>query len=348
MISQLFDKTVSAHAGATAIVYDDRRISFFELFIYVEWMARYFQSIAVQPGQRVAIFIPNSPELAISFLGLIRIGGAAVALDVTGKPHDLRAALELSQVRVVITTPPYKTLLDEVLSGRGHNGTLPSNLTVAVFEEDNIVTLDGTLRESRALAADSNRNGKASSQSRNHEEGCVKVRKTNGQAKENGEGQIFADHPALIQFIADNEDGDKLRVRTHADLVREAQTMVSEMQLTVADRLLCVTPLGHAGSWGSYLVAAAASGATLVMVETHNWDKILQVLAEEQATVFAGTSSLFTRLTEGYPDKMAEIPSLRLCYSSDEPLPPEISESLNQKFGINNRQLARNPGACIP
>ena len=74
LLHQLFDRAARLRSEAIALVYQDRRISFFELQLYVEWMSGYFQTINLQTGQRVALLMENSPKLVISLFGLWRAG----------------------------------------------------------------------------------------------------------------------------------------------------------------------------------------------------------------------------------------------------------------------------------
>jgi long-chain acyl-CoA synthetase len=137
-------------------------------------------------------------------------------------------------------------------------------------------------------------------------------------------------------------------VLSHRDLVQEAEATMAKIQLSAADRLLYVASPSRTNSFGSCLIAAIAAGATLVILETSDWDEILPVLAGEQVTIFAGTASLFTRLTENAPDKLREIPSLRWCFCAGPPLPPEIGERLYRRIGINIEQLASHFDSSTP
>ncbi|MGH7601849.1 MAG: AMP-binding protein, partial [bacterium] len=264
MLNQLFDKAALAHSDATAIVYEDRRITFFELQLYVEWMEGYFQSIALRPGQRVGILIPNSLELVITFFGLVRAGGVAVPLEVTSREHDLRAALALAEVSAVITTPEYKTLLDKVLAEPGPHGAPLLPLAIAIFEEDNIVTLSNPGRERKSAVPETARNGKAAAPSQLADT-VVSLPAPNGKAHALETRTIFTEHPAVIHLAAAKANAPKLEMRAHADLVRQAEKMIAELELSSSDRLLCASSLCQHDSLVPCLIAVIAAGATLVI-----------------------------------------------------------------------------------
>ncbi|MCI0697247.1 long-chain fatty acid--CoA ligase [candidate division KSB1 bacterium] len=345
MLNQLFDKAALAHSDATAVVYEDRRITFFELQLYVEWMAGYFQSIALRPGQRVGILIPSSLELVITFFGLVRAGGVAVPLEVTSGEHDLRASLALAGVSAVITTPAYKTLLDKVLAEPGPNGAPLLPLTIAIFEEDNIVTLNNPGRERRNAALDSARNGKAAAPSQ-LADAVVSLPASNGKAPASEAEKIFTEHPAVIHLAAARGSAPKIETRAHADLLRQAEKMIAELELTSNDCLLCAAPLCQHDNLVPCLIAAIAAGATLVIPASSDWRAIQQALAEERITVLAGSAAVLARLAE----MESGISALRWCFCLGAPLSPEIGKNLNKKIGFQIWTVAdrTNPAVISP
>jgi acyl-CoA synthetase (AMP-forming)/AMP-acid ligase II len=350
MLNQLFDKAALAHSDATAIVYEDRRITFFELQLYVDWMAGYFQSIALRPGQRVGILIPNSLELVITFFGLVRAGGVAVPLEVTSREHDLRTTLALAEVSAVITTPDYKNLLDKVLAepGLGDAPLLP--LTIAIFEEDNIVTLSNPARERKNAVADAARNGKTAVPSQ-LADAVVSLPVPNGKAHASETRTIFTEHPAVMHLAAAKGSAPKLEMRAHADLVRQAEKMIAALELVSSDRLLCTAPLCQHDSLVPCVIAIIAAGATLIIPASSDWRTIQQTLAEERITVFAGSAAVLARLAEMESRQGGtENSVLRWCFCLGAPLSPEIGKNLNKKIGLQIWNVAEstNPAVILP
>jgi len=326
-LHQLFDRAARSRSDAIALVYEDRRISFFELQLYVEWMSGYFQSIHLQPGQRVALLMANSPKLVISFFGLWRAGGVAVPLEISKDESELRSKLALSRASAVVTTPEYKTLLDQALA---ENGATLAHLTVAIFEEDNIVTLNKTTRGRRASAEP----GK-----------IVRIEDRAPASPANGrmhlDGSDAAARLAAIQFEADLQ----YRRRTHDELARAAEAMTARMQLTANDCMVCLAPLSQPSCLSNCLIAAIAAGATLVLVESNDWENLGQVFVDERVSVVAGPAALLMRLAK---NNAAAISSLRWYFYTDAILSPEIGERLPQPAGLQIEQLTDTITTGIP
>jgi len=334
-LNGMFDKVVLSRSDAIALIYEDRRISFFELQLYVEWMSGYFQSINLQPGQRVALLVPNSPKLVISFFGLMRAGGVAVPLDVSSEAHELRSALLLSKADAVITTPEYKPLLDQALAKSNDNGVSLSRLTIAIFEEDNIVTLNKAMRE-RCAEVD---RGKMTTVNRQADR-QTRLGPTNGSAHAE-ETVPVSDRPAVIQFSRSG----KFCVHTHENLTREAGAMIERIRLTGDDHLLCLVPLSQPDFLSNFLIASIAAGGTLVLSEVPDWESVLQTLAGERITVLVSPPALLIRLAENNVNTAF---SLRWCFCAGAPLSSEIAKRLQQKLGFNVEQLTETINTGIP
>jgi acyl-coenzyme A synthetase/AMP-(fatty) acid ligase len=267
-----------------------------------------------------------------------------VPLEVTSREHDLQTALSLAEVGAVITTPEYKTLLDKVLAQAGPSLSPP---TIAIFEEDNIVTLSNPSRGRQNGTVDSARNGKVATSS-HLVDAAVSLPAPNGKAHASEAAPIFTERPAMIEVTMTKAGDPKLLLRTHADLVRAAEKINADLQLTSSDRLLCAEPLCQRDNFVPCLIAAVAAGATLVMPAARDWRTILQTLDAERITVFASSAAMLTRLMEMAPDKSPEISALRWCFCLGAPLAPEISASLNKKVGFHVRNFADSIDPVIP
>jgi acyl-CoA synthetase (AMP-forming)/AMP-acid ligase II len=280
---------------------------------------------------------------------LVRAGGVAVPLEVTSREHDLRAALSLAEVSAVITTPEHKTLLDKVLAEPGLHGAPLLPLTIAIFEEDNIVTLSNPGRERKNAVADSARNGKAAAPSQLADT-VVSMPASNGKTHPSEARAIFTEHPAVIHLVAAKGGAPKLEMRAHADLVRQAEKMIAELELAASDRLLCAAPLCQLDNLAPCLIAVIATGATLMIPASSDWRTIQPLLAEERITILAGSAAMLARLAEMESDKAPEISALRWCFCLGAPLPPEIGKNLNKKIGFQIWTVAdsTNPAVITP
>jgi acyl-CoA synthetase (AMP-forming)/AMP-acid ligase II len=94
-------EALSQHNDATALVYQDDRISYIQLQQQIHSTAHaLIQELQVQPGERVAIAMRNYPEWLTAFLAITAIGAVAVPLNSWGSEQELQYGLDDSGSRV--------------------------------------------------------------------------------------------------------------------------------------------------------------------------------------------------------------------------------------------------------
>lgn len=319
LLPQLFDRAARLHSDAIALVYQERRISFFELQLYVEWMAGYFQTINLQPDQRVALLMDNTPQLVVSLFGLWRAGGVAVPLATANDDETLRLQLALAKVNAIVTTPEHKLRLDGLLAQSLDAEAHYAPPIVAVFEDDNIVTLDPQTRGRRTL-----------SQSR-------KITRIEEGVSEKS-GARFHSHETAVERLATVyfEAGRKYNHGTHEALAREAEAMLTRAELTPHDYLACWAPLTQENNLGCCLIAGVVAGATVILTETKDWDNLEKLFTTEGVTVAIGPAALLLRAAK---NGSAGLAALRRYFYTDAVLSPEIGERLPQPAGLRIEQF---------
>src|SRR6266851_6827484 len=87
-----------------AIHFYGRAISFAELDSAVGRFAGFLQGRGISPGDRVAIFLENSPQFAIAYYGALRAGAIVVALNAMHKAVELLHEFEDSGALALVTS----------------------------------------------------------------------------------------------------------------------------------------------------------------------------------------------------------------------------------------------------
>lgn len=320
MISQLFNNAAHKHGDRTVLVEGERHMTYFELQVYVEWSARYFQSLGIQPGHRVAIYIPNRHEFVISLLGLLPLGGVAVPVPMSDDPEQIRTALLAGKVHAVITVPRYRELLSAVLSQPGKAEWPLHKIPLAVFEEDNIATAKGTLFPPEAQA-----------------KAPLSV---NGKSDHAGIGFLsnlvgrFDDHPAVWFVHYDATKGAIVKPHTHGALAEAAENFARASQMTAEDCILSVLPLSQFEGLISGLLAAFLCGAKLILLEHFEAARVLRALEEDRVTIYPGAAAMFDKLLDAPSGASRQAHSLRACFCGDVHLVPEVKETFQREFGV--------------
>ncbi len=320
MISQLFNNAAHKHSERVVLVDGERQMTYFELQVYVEWCARYFQNLGIQPGHRVALYMPNQHEFVISLLGLLPLGGIAVPLPLCDDPEELRAALLAAKAHAVITIPPYREILTTALAQAGKAEWPLHKIPLAVFEEDNIATIEGTLAppEVKVKIAAANNDDEAP-------RGIGFLSNLVGR---------FDEHTAVI-FLQKEEDGTFSKAHfTHRALVEAAENFARASQMTSDDCILAVLPFSQAPGLIKGLLAVIVSGGKFILLPYFDEIDVVEALSSEQVTVYPGAPEMFDCLLEAPEDKRRVMSSLRLCVAAGASLTPEMNQNLQREFGV--------------
>ena len=102
-IHQLFEAQVEATPEATALIFEDTRLSYRELNERANLLAHRLRSLGVGREHRVAMLMERHPQLIVSLLAILKAGGAYLPLDPEYPQERLTFMLADADVRVVLT-----------------------------------------------------------------------------------------------------------------------------------------------------------------------------------------------------------------------------------------------------
>ena len=118
---------------------DRRTLTYYDLYREVSQFANVLKSLGVAKGDRVALYLPLIPELAIAMLACARIGAVHSVVFGGFSSESLRDRINDSQCKVLVTADggyrrgqivPLKQVADEALEGT------PSITSVVIVQRD--------------------------------------------------------------------------------------------------------------------------------------------------------------------------------------------------------------------
>jgi amino acid adenylation domain-containing protein len=80
-LHELFTAQATRTPSAIALLHPQARLTYRELDHRANQLAHQLQSSGIQPGDRVGVFLPRSPQLVIALLAILKVGAAYVPLD---------------------------------------------------------------------------------------------------------------------------------------------------------------------------------------------------------------------------------------------------------------------------
>ncbi|MCA9944177.1 MAG: AMP-binding protein, partial [Anaerolineales bacterium] len=104
------------------------------------------------------------------------------------------------------------------------------------------------------------------------------------------------------------------------------------------DVYLNVFPLFHTGGLFVYTLPQIILGGTVILLRQFDPAQVLDLIAREQVTVFAGVPTMYQLLTQAANWETAVLTSLRFCTSGGAPLPVPLVEKYTREKQIKFKQ----------
>ncbi|HKU72444.1 MAG TPA: amino acid adenylation domain-containing protein [Pyrinomonadaceae bacterium] len=112
-LHELFERQAELNPGATAVVYENVRLTYEELNRRANQLAHYLRANGVGPEVLVGISIERGVEMLIGLLGILKAGGAYVPLDPAYPKDRLDFMLRDAGVPLLLTMKHLRRLLPE-------------------------------------------------------------------------------------------------------------------------------------------------------------------------------------------------------------------------------------------
>jgi HIP---CoA ligase len=251
----------------------------------------------VTPGDRVAIWAPNSAEWIVALLGVYQAGAVLVPVNTRFKGAEATDILGRSGAKLLVTVTDflgtdYVAMLDGV--------ELPALETVVV--------IDGPVPTRAVAWAD------------------LLDRATDRALAEVGRrsAAVGPDDVSDILFTSGTTGAPKGVVQTHARTLRVATDWVAMTGLRAGDRYLMVNPYFHMFGLKAGILASVAAGATMLPEPVFDVDAVLARVAAERVTVLPGAPTIYQAILD-HPDRDGyDLSSLRLAVTGAADIPVDL------------------------
>jgi long-chain acyl-CoA synthetase len=312
------------HPTAPALSFYERRMTYHALDRYADRFASGLEHIGLAPGERVLVLLPNVPQVAIAYYGILKAGGVVVFAAPDAQREDLVARIRDSGAVMAICLSLHYPRMKEIAEETGMRSVIVTSYKEYLRLRDRILfTLLRQRRGGHTMPA------------------TVGVQHDplytfNGVLRRGGlhapEVTIGVDDLAVIQYINGPGEEPVGAMLTHANLAANAQQVRYWLPESrpADERLLAVVPFSHAYGLTIGLNLAPLVGAMLILLPRFDVRETLETVAREQPTIFPGAPPMYSRLAN-YPGvRRYGISSIRTCISGGAPLPIEVQEAFER------------------
>lgn len=123
-----FQKTAETHPEKTAVFYLGTRFSYGRIMDLAERFASALSALQVGSGSRVILYLPNSIQWVVVWLGIQRMGAIPVPITPIYTPHDLRYIANDSGAECILCMDTNFGYVSRILPETGIKRVIVSNL----------------------------------------------------------------------------------------------------------------------------------------------------------------------------------------------------------------------------
>jgi amino acid adenylation domain-containing protein/thioester reductase-like protein len=116
MIHELFEEQVERTPNAIAVELGEHSMTYAELNVRANRLARFLVGAGVGPDELVGICVERTPDMVVAVLAALKAGGAYVPLDPHYPPERLQFMMEDAASKVVLTQAALKDVLPPMSS----------------------------------------------------------------------------------------------------------------------------------------------------------------------------------------------------------------------------------------
>ncbi|MEV7511151.1 FadD3 family acyl-CoA ligase [Streptomyces sp. NPDC091201] len=317
-VAGLVRSAAQRYAGREAVVDGRVRIDYAQLGERVERAAAACLAAGVEPGDRVAVWAPNSLEWIVSALGAVSAGAVLVPLNTRFKGAEAAYVLGRSRARLLFVTgtflgTSYVASLRRAASEGPGSGPLPGlpHLEQVVVLADDAPESFRTWKEFLAGG-----------------DGVPA-----GAVRERADS-VRPGSPSDIVFTSGTTGSPKGAVITHAQTLRCYDVWSELAGLREGDRYLIVNPFFHTFGYKAGIIACLMRGATMVPQPVFDVDTVLANIAAERISVLPGPPTLHQSLLDHPQRRHHDLSALRLVVTGAAVVPLRLVERLRGELGI--------------
>lgn len=102
-LHQLFEEQVERAPDATALVFEQQRLTYRELNARANQLARHLSTLGVGPEMLVGVYVERSLDMIVGLLGILKAGGAYLPIDPIYPPKRVALILEDARPAVILS-----------------------------------------------------------------------------------------------------------------------------------------------------------------------------------------------------------------------------------------------------
>jgi long-chain acyl-CoA synthetase len=326
-VYKFLEDSAEKYPDHTATIYFGRKTTFSQLNSLADLFAETLPGLCFKPGDRVAIMLPNCPQMIAAYYGVLKARGVVVQINPLLSPPEAGYIIHDSGARILICLPRYgevyapllkqNVLRDVVLTDVGDFAP-PAYGALIRLEAILHRTPDGPRRGPHIYTLADMMAGKVV-------KACIK------------EEAYSQKDLALIQYTGGTTGNPKGVMLTHGNLTAntlQCHAWIHDVKKGPGgDVFMGVTPFFHVYGMTATMNLAIYCACTLVLLPRFMTDMVADAIKKYRCTVFTGVELMYNHLNNSPKSAKGYLRTIRACISGAGPLYRSVQEKFEALTG---------------
>jgi len=312
-VHHLLRSAVRRFPRRAAVIFEGEEISYRQMNHEANRFANALLGLGVAKGARVALLLPNTPQMVAAFYGTLKAGMTAVFVPPVIEPEEVIRQIKESDATVLVTLSIWAGQARQIQQAAG----VPH---IVLTDPADMLPLPRYLLShwrNRSFQLPNAHLWKDFIGSRSNKSPGI---------------EVSPDDLAVIMYTGGTTAQSKGVMLSHRNLVANALQTRHWLPEVVegGERFLCVVPFFHSYGLTGALNVPVAIGATLILRPQFQILDLLKTIRRHRPTIFLGVPSMYTAINNFPGVRKYKIDSIKACISGSEPLPVEVQETFEK------------------
>ncbi|GAA2019594.1 FadD3 family acyl-CoA ligase [Catenulispora yoronensis] len=308
-VPELVARAAAEFGDREAVVDGAERLTFAGLAARVRQAGRAMIAWGVRPGDRVALWAPNSAEWIVTALGAVSVGAVLVPLNTRLKPAEVGHILRSSGTKLAAVSGEFLGV-DYVGQLAALRAELPALETMTAFTDGGLPPVVSR-RQFRAPGM-----------------------KVPASAFDEAAASVSPDSPGDLFFTSGTTGAPKGVATTHGQSTRAFDQWSEIVGLRAGDRYLIANPFSHTFGYKAGILACLTRGATMVPLASFDTEALFTTIERERITVFPAAPAVYQMML-AHPDLgKHDLSSLRAAATGAAMIPVELIRRMRDELGL--------------
>jgi long-chain acyl-CoA synthetase len=322
----ILEATAAKYPGRPCTLFKGRTVSYQEMNDLSDRFAAALASMGVKKGDRVGLFIPNTPQFVIAFFGILKAGGIVVATNPLYTPREMEHQFNDSGIETMVVMSNFYTRVKEVQSKTKLKRLIVTNIKEQLPP---VLALLFTLAKEKK---DGHRVELAAG------DVWMKDLLAKHTATQRPKLEISGDDIALFQYSGGTTGLSKAAIALHRNVLANMLQIGAWLHAfrEGAERTLMAIPLYHVYGMIGGMALSIHKGSVQIMVPNpRDLKDVLDNITKYKPTYFPAVPALYNALNNHTDVKAgkADMSSIRYCVSGSAPLLLETKQTFEKLSG---------------